>query len=113
MPSAPPRCTNRRQSVVASFYSPRTDYNGATFLYRQESSRMTAEFTPEETARLAPFFTNLDRSTFGLKLPQEVAGALFSRYSRSAKRLRRTLLHEFLGAPGLGLRDPPGAPNTG
>ena len=37
---------------------------------------MTAEFTAEEQARLAPFFTNLDRSTFGLKLPQEVAGAL-------------------------------------
>src|ERR1051325_7109445 len=71
---------------------------------------MTAEFTPEETARLAPFFTNLDRSTFGLKLPQEVAGALFSRYSRSAKSLRRTFLDEFLGDPELGLKDLLGAP---
>jgi thymidylate synthase ThyX len=66
---------------------------------------MTAEFTPEEQARLARFFTNLDRSTFGLKLPQEVAGALFSRYSRSTKSLRRTFLDEFLGDPELGLKD--------
>jgi thymidylate synthase ThyX len=66
---------------------------------------MTAEFTPEEQARLAPFFTNLERSTFGLKLPQEVAGALFSRYSRSMKSLRRTFLDEFLGDPALGLSD--------
>ena len=66
---------------------------------------MTAEFTAEEQARLAPFFTNLDRSTFGLKLPQEVAGALFSRYSRSTKSLRRTFLDEFLGDPALGLSE--------
>jgi thymidylate synthase ThyX len=66
---------------------------------------MTAEFSAEEQARLAPFFTNLDRPTFGLKLPQEVAGALFSRYSRSTKSLRRTFLDEFLGDPELGLKD--------
>jgi thymidylate synthase ThyX len=62
-----------------------------------------AEFTADEQKRLAPFFTNLDRSTFGLKLPQEVSGALFSRYSRSTKSLRRTFLDEFLGDPALGL----------
>jgi len=66
---------------------------------------MTAEFTADEEKRLCPFFTNLDRSTFGLKLPQEVAGALFSRYSRSTKSLRRTFLDEFLGDPELGLKD--------
>src|SRR5687767_12591937 len=66
---------------------------------------MTAEFTADEENRLRPFFTNLDRSTFGLKLPQEVAGALFSRYSRSTKSLRRTFLDEFLGDPALGLSD--------
>ncbi|HKY09358.1 MAG TPA: FAD-dependent thymidylate synthase [Candidatus Binatia bacterium] len=70
---------------------------------------MTAEFTAEEQTRLTPFFTNLDRSTFGLKLPQEVAGALFSRYSRSTKSLRRTFLDEFLGDPELGLKDLLGA----
>jgi thymidylate synthase ThyX len=66
---------------------------------------MTAEFNIEEENRLRPFFTNLERSVFGLKLPQEVAGALFSRYSRSTKSLRRTFLDEFLGDPELGLKD--------
>jgi len=66
---------------------------------------MSSEFTPSEQKALAPFFTNLDRSVFGLKLPQEVAGALFSRYSRSTKSLRRTFLDEFLGDPELGLKD--------
>lgn len=66
---------------------------------------MTAEFSSDELSRLAPFFTNLERDTFGLKLPQEVAGALFSRYSRSAKSLRRTFLDEFLGDPELALKD--------
>src|SRR5215467_10687620 len=70
---------------------------------------MTVEFTSEEQKALAPFFTNLDRSVFGLKLPQEVAGALFSRYSRSTKSLRRTFLDEFLGDPELGLKDLLGA----
>jgi thymidylate synthase ThyX len=70
---------------------------------------MTAEFTPDEQKTLAPFFTNLDRPIFGLKLPQEVAGALFSRYSRSTKSLRRTFLDEFLGDPELGLKDLLGA----
>lgn len=66
---------------------------------------MTPEFTAEEQKRLGAFFTNLDRPIFGLKLPQEVAGALFSRYSRSSKSLRRTFLDEFLGDPELGLKD--------
>ncbi len=63
-------------------------------------------FSPAERERLAPFFTNVDRPVFGLRLPQEVAGALFSRYSRSARNLRRTFLDEFLGdadfSPALG-----------
>jgi thymidylate synthase ThyX len=66
---------------------------------------MTQEFTADEKKSLARFFTNLDRNVFGLKLPQEVAGALFSRYSRSAKSLRRTFLDEFLGDPELALKD--------
>jgi hypothetical protein len=53
-------------------------------------------FSPTEQQHLAPFFTNLTESIFGLKLPQEVAGALFSRYSRSSKSLRRIFLDEFL-----------------
>ena len=70
---------------------------------------MTQEFTTEERESLAPFFTNLDSNVFGLKLPQEVAGALFSRYSRSTKSLRRTFLDEFLGDPELALKDLLGA----
>ena len=70
---------------------------------------MTPEFSAEEQKTLSPFFTNLDRSVFGLKLPQEVAGALFSRYSRSVKSLRRTFLDEFLGAAELELKDLLGA----
>lgn len=57
----------------------------------------------EEQKKLAPFFTNLDQDVFGLKLPQEVAGALFSRYSRSNKSLRRTFIDEFLGNPDLSM----------
>lgn len=66
---------------------------------------MMEEFTASERAALAPFFTNLTEPIFGLKLPQEVAGALFSRYSRSTKSLRRTFYDEFLGDPELALKD--------
>jgi len=58
---------------------------------------MHEEFSLSEQQSLTPFFTNLTDPVFGLKLPQEVAGALFSRYSRSAKSLRRIFLDEFLG----------------
>ncbi|MCI0527608.1 MAG: FAD-dependent thymidylate synthase [Nitrospira sp.] len=57
----------------------------------------SGEFTTEEKTRLTPFFTNMEGDVFGLKLPQEVAGALFSRYSRSSKSLRRVFWEEFLG----------------
>src|ERR671937_123527 len=54
-------------------------------------------FTPEETRALRPYFTNTDRSVFALtNLPETVKGALFARYSRSAKSLRRLFLDEFL-----------------
>src|SRR5438445_6291066 len=55
-------------------------------------------FTPDETRALAPYFTNTTRSVFALtNLPETVKGALFARYSRSAKSLRRLFLDEFLG----------------
>jgi thymidylate synthase ThyX len=66
---------------------------------------MSEKFTRAEEESLRPFFTNLDRPVFGLRLPQEVAGALFSRYSRSTKTLRRTFLDEFLGDPDTALKD--------
>ncbi|HXH05301.1 MAG TPA: FAD-dependent thymidylate synthase [Vicinamibacterales bacterium] len=54
-------------------------------------------FTEEERRRLAPYFTNLDGPVFALiNLPEAVKGALFARYSRSAKSLRRLFLDEFL-----------------
>jgi thymidylate synthase ThyX len=54
-------------------------------------------FTPEERAALAPYFTNLDGPVFALvNLPEVVKGALFARYSRSAKSLRRLFLDEFV-----------------
>ena len=56
---------------------------------------MNDAFSPSEKKKLQPFFTNLTRPIFGLRLPQEVAGALFSRYSRSSKSLRRIFLDEF------------------
>jgi len=58
---------------------------------------MAETFTDDERRALAPYFTNVDQDVFGLKLPQEVAGALFSRYSRTAKSLRRVFLDEFAG----------------
>ena len=60
---------------------------------------MTAAFSPDERARLAPYFTNLDAPVFALvNLPEVVKGALFARYSRSPKSLRRLFLDEFLAA---------------
>lgn len=57
-----------------------------------------SEFTPDEQRALAPYFSNLTGPVFALtNLPDTVKGALFSRYSRSAKSLRRLFLDEFLG----------------
>jgi thymidylate synthase ThyX len=55
-------------------------------------------FSPEEESVLRPYFTNLDRPVFALvNLPEVVKGALFARYSRSPKSLRRLFLDEFVG----------------
>lgn len=62
------------------------------------------EFTPEERALLGPYFTNLDRDVFALcNLPEVVKGALFSRYSRTTKSLRRVFLDEFVANADLNL----------
>jgi thymidylate synthase ThyX len=53
-------------------------------------------FSDEERARLAPHFTNLEGPVFALtNLPEVVKGALFARYSRTSKSLRRLFLDEF------------------
>jgi thymidylate synthase ThyX len=47
---------------------------------------------------LRRYFTNLDSPVFALvNLPEVVKGALFARYSRSSKSLRRLFLDEFVG----------------
>jgi thymidylate synthase ThyX len=56
------------------------------------------EFTPDEADVLRRYFTNLDGPVFALvNLPEVVKGALFARYSRSPKSLRRLFLDEFVG----------------
>ncbi|MDX1468465.1 MAG: FAD-dependent thymidylate synthase [Acidimicrobiia bacterium] len=66
--------------------------------YHQES------FTPEEVQVLERFFTNSDLPVFALiNLPEVVKGALFARYSRSPKSLRRLFLDEFVADPETGI----------
>jgi len=56
------------------------------------------EFTADEAAVLRRYVTNLDKPVFALvNLPEVVKGALFARYSRSPKSLRRLFLDEFVG----------------
>ncbi len=70
----------------------------------------TSEFTAEEAAALAPYVTNVEQPVFALiNLPETVKGALFARYSRSAKSVRRLLLDEFMDQ----LQDPAAATGTG
>jgi thymidylate synthase ThyX len=67
-------------------------------------------FSAEERVRLAPFFTDIDGPVFALtNLPETVKGALFARYSRSRKSLRRLFLDEFLEDLG-GIDTVDGAP---
>ena len=55
-------------------------------------------FTTDEEAVLRRYVTNLDQPVFALvNLPEVVKGALFARYSRSPKSLRRLFLDEFVG----------------
>ena len=56
------------------------------------------QFTEEEQVVLRRYFSNLDGPVFALvNLPEVVKGALFARYSRSAKSLRRLFVDEFVG----------------
>jgi thymidylate synthase ThyX len=56
------------------------------------------DFSKEESDVLRRYFTNLDGPVFALvNLPEVVKGALFARYSRSPKSLRRLFLDEFVG----------------
>src|SRR5438445_6412330 len=56
----------------------------------------TEAFTADEVEVLERHFTNVDRPVFALvNLPEVVKGALFARYSRTHKSLRRLFLDEF------------------
>jgi thymidylate synthase ThyX len=56
------------------------------------------QFTADEAAILRRYVTNLHLPVFALvNLPEVVKGALFARYSRSHKSLRRLFLDEFVG----------------
>ena len=64
----------------------------------------TEVFSPSERTILDRFFTNTDRPVFALvNLPEVVKGALFARYSRTAKSLRRLFLDEFYAEPDTGI----------
>ena len=63
------------------------------------------EINEHEKAILDRFFTNTDRPVFALiNLPEVVKGALFARYSRTDKSLRRVFLDEFYNEPDVGIQ---------
>jgi thymidylate synthase ThyX len=62
------------------------------------------DFTDAERSLLSRFFTNLDSPVFAIvNLPEVVKGALFARYSRSPKSLRRLFLDEFVNRSEIGV----------
>jgi thymidylate synthase ThyX len=73
------------------------------------------EFSESERTALRPYFTNVDRPVFALvNLPETVKGALFARYSRSSKSLRRLFLDEFAEEVGAAAAvEPEHAANVG
>lgn len=61
-------------------------------------------FSKEETQILDRFFTNTDLPVFALiNLPEVVKGALFARYSRTSKSIRRLFLDEFIDDADTGI----------
>ncbi|MFC1600482.1 FAD-dependent thymidylate synthase [Patescibacteria group bacterium] len=55
------------------------------------------KFTSKEKKILTQFFTNYDKPIYAIyNLPQEVVGAMFSRYSRTSKSVRRLFMDEFI-----------------
>src|SRR2546422_8932486 len=78
---------------------------------RDNTTVSAPEFNAAEAGLLERYFTNLDRPVFALRnLPEVVKGALFSRYSRTEKSLRRVLLDEFINEPDSGFDRLAGTP---
>src|SRR5487761_2197786 len=70
----------------------RPTYSHAGMHYASE------QFNTDEQEILRHYVTHLDGTVFALvNLPEVVKGALFARYSRSSKSLRRLFLDEFVG----------------
>ena len=59
-------------------------------------------FTKEEKNILRQYFSSTDSDIFALiNLPEVIKGTLFSRYSRTAKDIRRLFLDEFFNSQEL------------
>ncbi len=72
--------------------------DGRPYRFAAVTVYVAEDFSPEEADVLRRYFTNLDGPVFALvNLPEVVKGALFARYSRSPKSLRRLFLDEFVG----------------
>ena len=83
---------------MGSGLDPRLPPTGTVQLAFLMSLYAAERFTPDEETILRRYVTNLDLPVFALvNLPEVVKGALFARYSRSAKSLRRLFLDEFVG----------------
>ena len=68
-------------------------------MYARES------FTESERAIISRYFTNTDLPVFAIvNLPEIVKGAMFARYSRTHKSLRRLFLDEFYDQPDIGIQ---------
>jgi thymidylate synthase ThyX len=75
----------------------RSAQDRASYALRAMTLYVPEEFTSDEADVLRRYFTNLDGPVFALvNLPEVVKGALFARYSRSPKSLRRLFLDEFV-----------------
>ena len=62
------------------------------------------EYTETERETLERYFTDIDGPVFAIKgLPEVVKGALFARYSRSPKSVRRLFIDEFASDADLGI----------
>ena len=62
------------------------------------------EYSDTERRILARYFTDIDGPVFAIKgLPEVVKGALFARYSRSPKSVRRLFIDEFAGDADAGV----------
>ncbi len=77
-------------------------YKANPLPYDLDLSQFAPSYTPEKFTKdelkfLKPFFTNVDKPVFiARNLPEEVIGALSSRYSRSVHSIRRMFLEEYI-----------------